>query len=53
MVQFWWTCQKPMTAYLPHDLLIAKLKTYVADNGSLNLLLDYLSFSKQQTMVKK
>ena len=29
---------------LPHDLLIAKLKAYDLDNGSLNLLLDYLSF---------
>ena len=29
--------------YLPH-LLIAKLKAYDLDNGSLNLLLDYLSF---------
>ena len=31
---------------LPHDLLIAKLEAYGLDNGSLNLLLDYLSFRK-------
>ena len=37
--------------YLPHDLLIAKLETYGLDNGSLNLLLDYLSFRKQRTNV--
>ena len=33
---------------LPHDLLIAKLESYGLDNGSLNLLLDYLSFKKQR-----
>ena len=32
---------------LPHDLLIAKLEAYGLDNGSLNLLLNYLSFRKQ------
>ena len=32
---------------LPHDLLIAILQAYVLDNGSLNLLLDYLNFKKQ------
>ena len=37
--------------YLPHDLLIAKLEAYGLDNGSLNLLLDYLSFRKQSTKV--
>ena len=37
--------------YLPHDLLIAKLEAYGLDNGSLNLLLDYLSFRKQRTKV--
>ena len=36
---------------LPHDLLIAKLEAYDLDNGSLNLLLDYLSFRKQRTQV--
>ena len=37
--------------YLPHDLIIAKLEAYGLDNGSLNLLLDYLSFRKQKTKV--
>ena len=37
--------------FLPHDLLIAKLEAYGLDNGSLNLLLDYLSFRKQRTKV--
>ena len=32
---------------LPHDLLIAILQGYGLDNGSLNLLLDYLNFKKQ------
>ena len=36
---------------LPHDLLIAKLQAYCLGNGSLNLLLDYLSFRKQRTKV--
>ena len=36
---------------LPHDLLIAKLETYGLDNGSLKLILDYLSFRKQRTKV--
>ena len=36
---------------LTHDLLIAKLETYGLDNGTLNLLLDYLSFRKQRTKV--
>ena len=36
---------------LPHDLLIAKLDAYGLGNGSLNLLLDYLSFRKQRTKV--
>ena len=37
--------------YLPHGLLIAKLEAYGLGNGSLNLLLDYLSFRKQRTKV--
>ena len=37
--------------FLPHDLLIAKLDAYGLDNGSLNLLLDYLSFRKQRSKV--
>ena len=36
---------------LPHDLLIAKLEAYGLGNGSLNLLLDYLSFKKQRIKV--
>ena len=36
---------------LPHDLLIAKLEAYGRGNGSLNLLLDYLSFRKKRTKV--
>ena len=36
---------------LPHDLLIAKLEVYGLDDGSLNLLLDYLRFRKQRTKV--
>ena len=31
---------------LPHDFLIAKLEAYGLENGSLNLLLDCLSFKK-------
>ena len=29
---------------LPHDLLTAKLEVYALDNGSFNLVLDYLKF---------
>ena len=36
---------------LPHDLLIAKLEVYGLDDGSLNLLLDYLRFRRQRTKV--
>ena len=36
---------------LPHDLLIAKLEAYGLGKGSLNLLLDYLSFRKQNPKV--
>ena len=36
---------------MPHDLLIAKLEAYGLDSGSLNLLLDYISFRKQRTKV--
>ena len=32
-------------------MLIAKLEAHGLDNGSLNLLLDYLSFRKQKTLV--
>ena len=34
---------------LPHDLLTVKLEAYGIGSGSLNLLLDYLSFKKQRT----
>ena len=36
---------------LPHNLLTAKLEAYGIDNGSPNLLLNYLSFRKQRTKV--
>ena len=36
---------------LPHDLSIAKLEAYGLGNGSLNLLLGYLSFRKQRTKI--
>ena len=36
---------------LRHDLSIAKLEAYVLGNGSLNFLLDYLTFRKQRTKV--
>ena len=36
---------------MPHDLLIAKLEANGLDSGSLNLLLDYISFRKQRTKV--
>ena len=35
--------------YLPHDLLMAKLKAYGLDKPSLNLVNDYLGFGKQRT----
>ena len=37
--------------YLRHDLSIAKLEAYSLGNGSLNFLLDYLTFRKQRTKV--
>ena len=37
--------------FLPQDLVIAKLEACVLDNGSLNLLLDYLSSREQRTKV--
>ena len=36
---------------IPHELLIAKLKCYRLDNGSLRLLLDYLTNRKQRTKI--
>ena len=36
---------------LHDDLLIAKLEACGLHNGSLNLLLDYLTFRKQRTKV--
>ena len=36
---------------ITHDLLIAELEAYCLGNGSLNLLLDYLSFRKQRSKV--
>ena len=37
--------------FLRHDLSIAKLEAYGLGNGSLNFLLDYLTFRKQRTKV--
>ena len=34
---------------IPHELLIAKLKCYSIENGSLRLFLDYLTNRKQRT----
>ena len=36
---------------LRHDFSISKLEAYGLDNGSLNFLLDYLTFRKQRTKV--
>ena len=37
--------------FLRHDLSIARLEAYGLGNGSLNVLLDYLTFRKQRTKV--
>ena len=37
--------------FLRHDLSIAKLEAHGLGNGSLNFLLDYLTFRKQRTKV--
>ena len=37
--------------FLLHDLLIAKLEVYDLGNGSVNFLLDCLTFRKQRTKV--
>ena len=37
--------------FLLHDLLIAKLEVYGLSNGSVNFLLDCLTFRKQRTKV--
>ena len=36
---------------LRHDLLITKIEAYRLDNGSLKLVLDYLTFRKQRSKV--
>ena len=36
---------------MPHELLIAKLKCYGTENGTLRLLLDYLTNRTQKTKV--
>ena len=37
--------------YIPHELLIAKLKYCGIENGSLRLLLDYLTNREQRTKI--
>ena len=42
-------CLSKAYGYIPHDLLITKLQTYLFDKKSLNFLLDYLSRARQKT----
>ena len=50
---YWYNVNRFVENYdcLRQGLLIAKLEAYGLDNGSFNLLLDYLTFSKKRTKV--